>query len=300
MPLLQDIDLALAEYLYEEFVIKGVEHTYKDTAAILSERLGRYVDPHRGLPHPLGRVSLFCFKELGLPLISVGIYAAAIRVPGEGFYKIACECRSEYRSMTQREAEISEKRLIRECKDWQRLRDYLDGVPVDVIMRKPLVEEITTNTQTVENPKLNTQAMKKEPEQIIVSDLVFPDCNDPVFPDELDKPMPSLFEGAIKPVYVNVRERNPHARERCIAFHGTACAVCNVDLGDVYGEEFSGKIHVHHLKPISEFHDEHNVDPENELCPVCPNCHMIMHCKKDTPYNPSEVKKFIAVARKIK
>ena len=42
MPLIKDIDIALAEYMYEEFIVKGVQHTYKDTAAVLSKRLGRH------------------------------------------------------------------------------------------------------------------------------------------------------------------------------------------------------------------------------------------------------------------
>ena len=39
MPLIKDIDIALAEYMYEEFIVKGVQHTYKDVAAVLSKRL---------------------------------------------------------------------------------------------------------------------------------------------------------------------------------------------------------------------------------------------------------------------
>jgi len=67
-------------------------------------------------------------------------------------------------------------------------------------------------------------------------------------------------------------------------------------LGDIYGAEFSGKIHVHHLNPMSEFDEEHVIDPINDLRPVCPNCHMIMHCRQGDPYSIDEVKAFMAVA----
>jgi len=278
MPLFKDIDIALAEYMYEEFIVKGVQHTYKDAAAVLSNRLGRHIDPHMGLPHPLGRLSVFCFTELGLPLISVGIYSAESKAPGEGFFKIACDYRPEYINMTPLEAQKIEKKLVRECKDWQRLRDYLDGVPVATVMSNQNetitdLESLSTKTETVHFA-----------------------LADPVYPDEIGVSTPILSEGAVKTVYVNVRERNPDARRLCISSHGAVCAVCEVDLGDLYGAEFSGKIHVHHLNPMSAFDDEHAIDPVNDLCPVCPNCHMIIHCRQGDPYSIDEVKAFMAAA----
>jgi 5-methylcytosine-specific restriction protein A len=45
----------------------------------------------------------------------------------------------------------------------------------------------------------------------------------------------------------------------------------------VYGAEFAGFIHVHHLRPLSEVASEHVVDPVADLCPVCPNCHAVIH-----------------------
>ena len=283
MKLEKDIDIALAEYLYEEYVIKGFKHTYKDAAAVLSKRLGRHVDPHMGLPHPLGRISVFCFTELDLPLLSVGIYGADSNAPGAGFYKLACEFRPEYSSLSPREAEKHEHTKVRECRDWQRLRDYLDGVPVDVIMRNAKSTE-----QKDEGPQNKQQS-------VVFSLSV--STSDPVFPDEVDASESSISEGAVKSVLVNVRERNPRARKMCLEANGTVCAVCDVDLGSVYGAEFSGKVHVHHLKPISEHNDEHDIDPVKDLCPVCPNCHMIMHCRQDKPYSIGEVKAFMTDAK---
>jgi 5-methylcytosine-specific restriction protein A len=43
-----------------------------------------------------------------------------------------------------------------------------------------------------------------------------------------------------------------------------------------------GFIHVHHLNPIATIAEEYELDPENDLRPVCPNCHAMLHRKKET------------------
>lgn len=60
----------------------------------------------------------------------------------------------------------------------------------------------------------------------------------------------------------------------------------------MYGEDFAGKIHVHHVKPLADVDDEYEVDPETDLVPVCPNCHMILHSKKEV-YTIEEVRDFL-------
>lgn len=105
-----------------------------------------------------------------------------------------------------------------------------------------------------------------------------------------DLPDEFYIEGAQKQMLTNRYERNPKARARCIAVHGSACAVCGFDFGLVFGEEFSGKIEVHHKKPISEIGESYVVDPVNDLVPVCPNCHMMLHSKADGVYTVEELK----------
>ena len=102
------------------------------------------------------------------------------------------------------------------------------------------------------------------------------------------------MEGAQKVILTNRYERNPKARARCIAVHGSACKVCDFDFGIAFGEEFSGKIEVHHIKPISEIGEEYVVDPVHDLVPVCPNCHMMLHSKHDGVYSIEELKQFRA------
>ncbi len=102
---------------------------------------------------------------------------------------------------------------------------------------------------------------------------------------------PEVFrEGAAEYVTLNKYERNPKARAACIAAYGTACSVCGIDFGKAYGPAFAGKIEVHHIVPLSEIGEEYVVDPVRDLRPVCPNCHMALHSKKDGVYTIEELK----------
>lgn len=97
-------------------------------------------------------------------------------------------------------------------------------------------------------------------------------------------------EGAQITILTDRFERSKAARKRCIAAHGSACAICGVDFGVLYGEQFAGKIEVHHKKPLSEIREGYEVDPINDLVPVCPNCHMVIHSKQGSePYTIEEV-----------
>lgn len=86
-----------------------------------------------------------------------------------------------------------------------------------------------------------------------------------------------LTEGAKRTVIVNSYERNPKARSMCIAHWGRQCAVCNFDFLKTYGEIGSGFIHVHHLVPVSRIGESYQVDPVDDLRPICPNCHAMLH-----------------------
>lgn len=98
-----------------------------------------------------------------------------------------------------------------------------------------------------------------------------------------------LVEGAILNISTNMYERNKEARKKCIEYHGVKCKICGFDFGEVYGDDLKGKIQVHHKKPLSEIKEEYVVDPINDLIPVCPNCHMVIHSKKEGVYTADEV-----------
>ncbi len=84
-------------------------------------------------------------------------------------------------------------------------------------------------------------------------------------------------EGAVRTVTVNRYERNPTARQAAIEHHGAMCAVCGFNFGDVYGQTGEGFIHVHHRVELSALDGEYVVDPQQDLVPVCPNCHAMIH-----------------------
>lgn len=89
-----------------------------------------------------------------------------------------------------------------------------------------------------------------------------------------------FVEGKVLKIYVNKYERSIEARLKCIAHFGSKCYACEFDFGKVYGDFYDGYIHVHHKRPISEIGKEYNVDPINDLVPLCPNCHSVVHLAK--------------------
>jgi 5-methylcytosine-specific restriction protein A len=112
-----------------------------------------------------------------------------------------------------------------------------------------------------------------------------------IIPEEINE-KEQYFEGSTHSITVNVYERNPVAREKCILYYGCKCYFCGITLADIYGEIAQGHIHVHHLKQLSDISMEYQIDPINDLRPVCPNCHVIMHLK-NPPYSIDEMKSLI-------
>ncbi|MCL2235162.1 MAG: hypothetical protein FWB98_01830 [Defluviitaleaceae bacterium] len=114
-----------------------------------------------------------------------------------------------------------------------------------------------------------------------------------VYPDDLPDNSVKYLEGKKKTVAVNTYERNPAARKLCIDYYGAACFICGFDFGKEYGEECEGFVHIHHLKMISETDGEYAINPINDLRPVCPNCHMVLHSKKEGCYTIEEVRSML-------
>lgn len=113
-------------------------------------------------------------------------------------------------------------------------------------------------------------------------------------PEEIDKP---IYEGAVKRIPINAYERSTRAREECLLHYGCKCIVCDTNLSDIYGEIAQGRIHVHHLKPLSEINSEYQIDPIADLRPICPNCHYIIHLNAP-PYSVEEMRELIKSKRK--
>ncbi|WP_316797570.1 HNH endonuclease [Pedobacter agri] len=122
-------------------------------------------------------------------------------------------------------------------------------------------------------------------------DLVKDNFADTIFPDEIDSKIP-YSEGKTKQVTVNIYERNPLARQECIAFFCLNCQVCNFNFKTKFGELGTNFIHVHHLIEISTIGKEYSINPKTDLRPVCLNCHAMLH-KRKPAYSIEELKKII-------
>jgi hypothetical protein len=107
-----------------------------------------------------------------------------------------------------------------------------------------------------------------------------------------------LSEGTSKAVLVTVYERNPLARQQCIAHYGTDCHACGFSFGKTYGETVDGYIHVHHLRAVSNRGGQYVVDPIKDLRPICPNCHAVVHLQTP-PLSIMELKRKLKAARAV-
>ncbi|MDQ1146605.1 5-methylcytosine-specific restriction protein A [Bacillus sp. SORGH_AS 510] len=107
------------------------------------------------------------------------------------------------------------------------------------------------------------------------------DLTEGYYPDEVPD---NLEEGMRKTVMVNRYERNPIARKRCMDHYGVQCQICDLNFEDTYGAVGKDFIHVHHIIPLHEIQQGYIVDPINDLIPVCPNCHAMLHLKENGEY----------------
>ena len=115
--------------------------------------------------------------------------------------------------------------------------------------------------------------IKKEPESSQTSEFHFHEKISPQ--DVKDK------EGAFKTVIVNRYERSRKARLECLKYYrdkgAVKCEVCSFDFEKIYGERGKDFIHIHHKIPISDIKKEYEIDYKEDLIPVCPNCHAMIH-----------------------
>ena len=107
------------------------------------------------------------------------------------------------------------------------------------------------------------------------------DVLDNLLPEEVDTSK-QYKEGATKTVTINAYERNVDARKKCIKHHGYKCSVCSFDFEDFYGIISKNYIHVHHVVPLAEIQAEYEIDPKEDLVPICPNCHAMIHKTRET------------------
>lgn len=167
---------------------------------------------------------------------------------------------------------------------WKNIKDYEKSLNGSFI-RLRLIDQVS-------NPKLNLEHLKanglsaapQSPTRIKqqLSEYLnrnFGDDSQPdYFPDTLDENT-ILYEGLKKKITVNKYERSSRARDECIKSKGVNCIVCEMNFFDVYGEIGKGFIHVHHLTPIHQIESQYKINYKEDLVPVCPNCHAMLHRK---------------------
>ena len=106
------------------------------------------------------------------------------------------------------------------------------------------------------------------------------------------------MEEILEEITTNIYEQNPKARKECLLNLGYACKVCNKNLEDIYGNGAKYLIHVHHIKPLSEIGGDYKVVWQ-DLIPICPNCHAIIHTRKNPCLTIDELKEIIKEAKTI-
>lgn len=164
---------------------------------------------------------------------------------------------------------------------WLDLEAYEDA-KTGRYARLRLVEQADNDYLSYENLaakfkfKAPQRAVKMQPLLADYIDKYLYDSFIPKIYPESDIPK-DCYEGAKLKITINKYERSSVARRNCIAKHGCTCSVCGMNFRDIYGEIGEGFIHIHHIIPISTIGTTYKIDYENDLIPVCPNCHAMLH-----------------------
>lgn len=147
---------------------------------------------------------------------------------------------------------------------------------------------IKTNQILKENLNMEMKNKQLVELTILTVGLILPLLNI-IKPMSNNKPQ---AEGTAMIIQATKYERSQLNRAMCIYKYGYNCAVCGMNFLDTYGDIGKEFIHVHHIIPVSHIGPGYIIDPENDLIPVCPNCHCMLH-KKDPPYNVDELKNML-------
>lgn len=92
-------------------------------------------------------------------------------------------------------------------------------------------------------------------------------------------------------------ERDPLVRAFCIRYHGTRCQVCQIDLAQRYGPIGASATEVHLLHPQMFKDASVAPDPVEDLIPVCPSCHVMLHIGRSEPMPLEDLRRWMTRAR---
>lgn len=179
----------------------------------------------------------------------------------------------------------SSKKKDEVCGYWRNNHDLLQ-ISVEIGMLPPeLADRIKKGGKLTQEEAELVQANVKSKKIVVPTETLDNEDGLSAYDKEFN-------EGELRQVMTNRYERNHEAREKCIALKGRRCAVCGIDFKETYGEIGEGFIHVHHVTPISSKGKDYKLDIDNDLVPVCPNCHAMMH-RRNPPFSVAELKEII-------
>lgn len=112
----------------------------------------------------------------------------------------------------------------------------------------------------------------------------------------------TINEGTSKIITSKTYERSSKLRDIAIEHYTKdgriKCEACCFDFEDFYGEFGKGFIEVHHQKPVFMFEETEIMQTIDKalknVLPICPNCHRMIHKKRDIPLMLTELKSKIS------
>lgn len=106
-------------------------------------------------------------------------------------------------------------------------------------------------------------------------------------------------DGSIHTYFGKRYERNPLNRKKAIEIHGTMCVACGFDFYESYGEHGKDFIEIHHVRPLSSVGEEVEINPKDDLVPLCANCHRMVHRKRNRVLSIDELISLLSSNKKM-
>ncbi|TYC98621.1 hypothetical protein FQ377_09910 [Arthrobacter echini] len=104
-------------------------------------------------------------------------------------------------------------------------------------------------------------------------------------------PIPgSLPSRAVRRVLINRYEQDPELRRTVLAYRGSACHACGLDMEQRYGTVARDLVQVHHVTPPGFVDTDYEIDPLSDLVPLCGSCHVVAHNRWPDPYSVEEIR----------
>lgn len=110
---------------------------------------------------------------------------------------------------------------------------------------------------------------------------------------EVDNDTQLIKDGKVTYYFGKKYERDVRNRKLAIEIHGVNCSICGFNFKEVYGEHGENFIEVHHIKPLSMSDGEMEINPREDLIPICSNCHRMMHRQRDKILSPNELRNMV-------